>query len=237
MYKYIMIIVLLSPNLAAAVEQEKTNEWKGEGELGFTSTSGNTNSENLNAKLGVEKKHKKWTHRAAIEALQASSSNVKSADRTTFTARSEYKFGVKAYTFGAIRYEDDKFSGYDYQSSITIGIGEQFIKNESHKLDASAGLGYREKKEVVAGKVLSEGIFTAGLNYSYIISKHATFKEKILVETGATNTYSESETSLKMKINGNLASKIAYTVKNNSNVPVGAKKTDTITTIALVYGF
>ena len=82
-----------------------------------------------------------------------------------------------------------------------------------------------------------EGIFTASLNYTYIISTHATFKEKILVETGDTNTYSESETSLKMKINGNLASKITYTVKNNSKVPVGAKETDKITTIALVYGF
>ena len=237
MNKYIMLIVLLSPNLVAAVEQKKTNEWKGEGELGYTSTSGNTVSENLNAKLGVEKKHKKWTHRAAIVALQASSNSVKSAERTTYTARSEYKFGVKAYSFGAIRYETDKFSGYDYQSSITVGIGEQFIKNESHELDASAGIGYREKKEVAPGKVFNEAIFTTGFNYTYIISPHATFKEKILIETGATNTYTESETSLKMKINGNLASKITYTVKNNSDVPVGAKETDTITTIALVYGF
>lgn len=61
------------------------------------------------------------------------------------------------------------------------------------------------------------------------MSSDMTFKEKILVETGTSNTYSEFETSLKMKINGNLASKIAYTVKNNSTVPAGAKETDTIT--------
>lgn len=237
MNKYIMLIVLLLPGLAAAIDQAKTNEWKGEGELGFTSTSGNTDSKSLNAKLGVERKHEKWTHKAGLETLQASASGVKSADRATFSARSEYKFGEKAYTFGAIRYENDKFSGYDYNSSITFGVGEQFIKNESHELDVSAGLGYREKKETATGKVFDEGIITGSLNYTYIISTHATFKEKILVEAGDSNTYSESETSLKMKINGNLSSKITYTVKNNSKVPVGTKETDTITTIALVYGF
>lgn len=237
MNKYLILITLLLPNLTSAEEPAKKNEWKGEGELGYTSTSGNTVSKNLNTKLGIEKKHKKWTQKATIEALQASSSGVKSADRTTLTARSEYRYAKKAYAFGALRYENDKFSGYEYQSSITIGIGEQFIKNESHILDASAGIGYREKKETTQAKAFDEGIFSGSLNYSYNISTHATFKEKILIESGATNTYSESETSLKMKINGNLASKIAYTVKNNSQVPAGAKKTDTITTVALVYGF
>ena len=237
MNKYIMLIVFLVPSLATAVDETKINEWKGEGELGYTSTSGNTDSKSLNAKLGVEKKHEKWTHKAGLETLQASASGVKSADRATFSARSEYKFGEKAYAFGAIRYENDTFSGYDYQSSITFGVGEQFIKNESHELDASVGLGYREKKETTTGNVVDEGILTGSLNYTYIISTHATFKEKILFEAGDTNTYSESETSLKMKINGNLASKITYTVKNNSKVPAGTKKTDTITTVALVYGF
>lgn len=237
MNKYIMLIVLLLPGLATAVDEAKINEWKGEGELGYTSTSGNTDSKNINTKLGVQKEHEKWTHKAALETLQASASGVKSADRSMLSVRSEYKFSEKAYTFGAIRYENDKFSGYDYQSSITFGIGEKFIKNEIHELDASVGLGYREKKETATGKVFDEGIITGGLNYTYIISTHATFKEKILFEAGDTNTYSESETSLKMKINGNLASKIAYTVKNNSKVPAGIKKTDTITTVALVYGF
>ena len=237
MNKYLMLIVLLIPNLAAAVDKPKTNEWKGEGELGYTSTSGNTESESLNAKLGVEKTHEKWTNKAKLDTLQASTSGVKSADRSTLSARSEYKYAKKMYAYGAVRYEKDKFSGYDNQSSISFGLGAQFIKNENHELDASAGLGYHQKKETATAKVIGEGILIGNLNYAYIISTHATFKEKILFEAGNSNTYSESETSLKMKINGNLASKIAYTIKNNSTVPAGSKKTDTITSVALVYGF
>ena len=47
-------------------------EWSGEGELGFTSTSGNTESETLNAKLSVGKKYEKWAHNAKLALLKSS---------------------------------------------------------------------------------------------------------------------------------------------------------------------
>ena len=237
MKKQIMLLPFLLPSLAFAVDEVKTNEWKGEGELGFTSTSGNTDSESLNTKLGIAKSHGLWTHKAGIQSLKATTGGVESSNRLILTERSEYKFAEKAYVFGALRYENDKFSGYDYQTSLSFGIGKQFIKNDTHELDASVGLGYRQLKETLTEKMSSDGIITGNLNYLYNVSKYAVFKEKLLFESGDSNTYSESETSLKMKINGNLASKIAYTVKHNSTVPVGTKKTDTVTTIALVYSF
>jgi len=237
MHKCIPVISLLLPCLAIAEDDSKSREWTGEGELGFTSTSGNTNSDSLNAKLGIEKSHEKWTHKARLEVLKASTNDVNSADRKVFTARSEYMFAVKTYAFGALRHEDDKFSGYDYQSSVSAGLGQQVFKTETHTLDVSAGLGYREKKATTTSTKTSEGIVMGDLAYLYNISEHAVFKEKLLVESGSSNTYSESETSLKMKINGNLASKIAYTIKNNSTVPAGTQNTDKITSITLVYSF
>lgn len=237
MNKHITLLFLILPSLAFAVDETKNSEWKGEGELGFTQTSGNTDSESLNAKLGIAKTHNKWTHKARLEVFKTSTSGIKSANRAVFTARTEYKFAKKTYAFGALRYEDDKFSGYDYQSSLSFGLGAQFIKNESHELDASAGLGYRQLKETATTIVSDEAIATGNLTYKYKISKSSSFKEKVIIESGKTNTYTESETSLNTKINGNLASKISYTVKNNSTVPVGAVKKDTVTTIALVYSF
>ena len=237
MKKHISAIMLALPVLVSAADKPVNNEWKGEGELGFTQTSGNTKAESLNAKLGVEKKQKKWKHKAALETLQSSADGTESANRMVITARTEYKISKKIYTFAGLRYEKDKFSGYDHQSSLSLGIGKEFINNDSHELDASLGFGYRQVKDSATSNVSGDGIVAANLNYLYKISKYAAFKEKLLIESGDTNTYIESETSLKMKINGNLSSKIAYTIKQNSSVPVGTKKTDTVTIIALVYGF
>lgn len=223
--------------LADEKKDASVNEWKGEGELGFTSTSGNTESDTLNTKLSISKSHDKWMHKAAIEILKASTNNVDSADSLVFTEKSEYKFAEKSYAFVSLRHEDDEFSGYDYQQSLSFGVGHQFIKNDQHTLDASAGLGYRRLKETISQIEKNEGIVKADAAYEYIISEHAKFTEKVLIESGESNTHSESETALKMKINGNLSSKISYTIKHNSDVPAGTEKTDKITAVTLVYGF
>lgn len=210
---------------------------KGEGELGFTSTSGNTESQSLNAKLSITKTHDQWTHNARISALQSSTNNVTSARSTSLEEKSQYNYSEDSYSFGKLRYETDKFSGYDYRGSLTLGIGSRFIHNESHTLDASAGIGYRTSKNTTTQVITNEGVATLDAGYEYRISPTATFIEKLSVESGKDNTHSESETALKTKINGNLSSKITYLVKHNSEVPVLVKKTDKILTVSLMYSF
>jgi len=231
MFKKSLIAFALFPTLAHGAE------WKGEGELGYTTTSGNTDSTTLNTKLGVSKEQDKWKHAASIEALKTETDNVKSADSKVFNEKSEYRFAEKTYAFESIRYEDDKFSGFNYQASVAVGIGHQFLNSDKHKLDASAGLGYRKTEDAVTKETSDNGIMKGDFSYAYKISEYATFSEKALVESGEDNTHLESETALKMKINGNLSSKISYLVKNNSDVPAGTEKTDTVTTVSLVYGF
>ena len=38
------------------------------------------------------------------------------------------------FWFGAVHGEQDKFSGFAYQASLTTGVGYKFIDNESTKL-------------------------------------------------------------------------------------------------------
>ena len=228
---HLLTLMTMFPVLATA------NEWKGEGELGYTTTSGNTDSESLNTKLSIAKEHEKWRHKAAVEILKSSTDSVTSADRFVFTEKTEYQFGEKAYSFVSLRYEDDEFSGFVYQSSVSVGYGSRFIETDAHVLDASAGIGYRRTKDVLTMLVHEDGILKVEGNYKYTISDSAVFSEDILIEAGEENTHSESVTALKTKINGNLSSKISYAVKRNSNVPVGTEKTDTVTTVSLIYSF
>jgi len=215
---------------------EALNGWSGEGELGFSSTSGNTDSETLNAKLGLGKAHGNWKHNAKIAVLKASDSGVDSADSRVFTEKSEYRFAEQTFVFGRVKHEEDKFSGFDHQSVIAFGIGHLFIENEIHKLEASAGIGYRDIEDDL-GESTSEGVLDGEVKYQYVISPSATFNQNVQVESGDANTYSKSETYLALKINGNLNAKLGYEVKHNSDVPAGVDKTDTMTTVTLVYGF
>ncbi|VAW70247.1 hypothetical protein MNBD_GAMMA09-1591 [hydrothermal vent metagenome] len=212
------------------------NDWTGEGELGYTSTSGNTDSQSLNAKFGLGKEYVKWKHNAKLELLQSSNSGVNSADSIVFTEKSEYRFAEKTFVFGRLRYEQDEFSGFHYQSVVSFGAGHVFLDAIKHKLEASAGAGYRDF-EYDAGANVQELVFDGELKYAYIISETSTFNQNFFIESGSSNTYSKSETFLKLVVVGNLGAKFGYEVKHNSDVPVGTEKTDSITTATLVYSF
>lgn len=229
--KLLSLLIMSVVSTAAYAE-----DWSGEGELGFTSTSGNTESELLNAKIGIGKKHEKWIHNAKLEILRSSDSGVDSADSIVFTEKTEYRFAEKTFAFGRIRHEEDAFSGFEYQSVISFGIGQVFIGEGKHNLEASAGAGYRDIEDIL-GVDTQEVIFDGQLKYAYKISETSEFNQNIQFESGDTNTYSKSETFLKLVVVGNLGAKFGYEVKHNSDVPVGTDKTDTITTATLVYSF
>ena len=48
---------------------------------------------------------------------------------------------------------------------------------------------------------------------------------------------SEAVSAMKTNLLGSLAAVVAYTVRNNPDVSSGSKKTDSITSISLEYGF
>jgi len=230
MIKKISVLLVCLPLTVLA------EDWKGSGELGFTSTSGNTDSQTFSTKLNFTKKQDKWAHAVDVSVLKTSTDNVDSADTLVLAEKTDYTIAEKAYVFASFRYEDDKFSGFDSQTSVAAGMGSRFIDEKDESLDLSAGLGLK-RLEVTGGESDSGGILTLQGKYKKQLSKHAALQQDLLFEIGDVNTHTESVSALKMKVVGNLSSVLSYTLKNNSDVPAGVEKTDTITGIALAYDF
>jgi len=238
--RWLILLCTVCPPILHAAESDAAASaavWKGEGELGFSSTSGNSDSENLNASLGLSREADNWKHSVALESLKTKTDGETSVDRFEFRERSEYGLGERSYLYGQLRYEDDEFSGYDYLASATIGAGSHLLATGSHLLDASAGLGVRRMKSSADGETEDEGIVGGDLWYEYTLGESAALTERLLLESGEKNTHSESETALRTRINGALSAKISYLVKHNSEVPPGIENTDRLMTVSLVYGF
>jgi len=210
---------------------------KGEGELGFTSTSGNTHNKNLNAALSLSKTDGIWRHKGKLEAVGSTTDSATTAERYLLTAKTTRDFTAKSYAFGSLRYDNDRFSGYDYQTSVAVGVGTRVIEDAVQTLDGSVGLGVNSNQDAITGKTEQQGVLQLQGNYLRNISASAVFTEDLTVEGGSNNTYIESVTGLKMTIIGALASKLSFTVKRNSSVPAGTSKTDTLSAVTLVYSF
>ncbi len=106
-----------------------SEEWKSTIELGFVTTSGNTETETLNVKAGTATNRTKWRHKLSVTVLRASDASQTTAEKYTLSGKSDYKLTDPAYLFVTLNYEDDKFSGYDYQATEAVGYGWRIIED------------------------------------------------------------------------------------------------------------
>lgn len=223
----------------AANKSEQTAEvdpYKGSVELGYVDTSGNTETKTLNAKAKVEAMYKKWRQMLQLEALNTSTQDVTTAERYLAQLKTDYQFSKRDYTFGLLNYENDRFSGYDYWTSITLGYGRRVIDEKSLWLELEGGPGYRYSK-LSDGDSLDEAILRLAGGLGWQISESALFEQDLSTEIGEDVTINRSVSALSMQIIGSLAMKLSYTYRHTSEVPEGVKKADTKTSLTLVYQF
>ena len=231
----------------AAVPGVAFADWSGKGELGAAIASGNTETENINAKLELATELGAWKHSVGLAGVYASDSNVTTGQRWALYGQSDYNFTERDFWFGAARYEDDRFSGFEYQASLSTGLGRHFIDTERTKLTATAGIGYKylETRDVrdELGNLVEPGdsdssvIFRGTVDFEHQLTDTTKILDRFLVEAGSDNTYLQNDLALEVRMTDVLALSVGYQVRHNTDPPAGFEKTDTLTTVNLVYEF
>lgn len=231
-------VFVVTPAFAHEVEEEDGPEgpWSGKASLGYLGTSGNTDTTNMSGAFEVAYAMEKWTHAFSAAAIKASEDNDTTAEAYVAGWKSERELTDVNFLYGRLDWRKDRFSGYETQFSQTIGYGHRLIDTERHSLNAELGFGARQS-ELADGTDENETILTGGLYYAWQLSDTAEFTQDFLVEAGDENTYSMSKTALTAALLGDLALVVSYTIKNNSDVPLGTEKTDTFTALSLEYAF
>lgn len=236
-------LAVISPLALAEVEEESPlqdttpSAWQGEGDLAYNRVSGNSDTQTLLAKLKLIYARDRWTHMGEVEAVNSSESSQRTAEAYTLKLKSDFAISERTYGFGSFRYEDSRFSGYEYQSSVAAGLGVHLINDDITQFNVEGGLGYRASQEQGSSETLDEAILKGLLQFHRQLTETTRFETDLNVESGKENTFLESVTGLKVKINSSLALRLAYTLKHNSEVPPGVQKSDTLTSVGLNYSF
>ena len=253
--------ILLASALLAALPlgaHAADGEWKGSGELGFAASRGNSKSENLNAKLNFSMEDDTWKDNFYLNALRSKGEvttadivngqlvNVKTYDTTANRyeagASIGYKLDERSYLVGALRYENDDFSPFDYQAVLSFGYGYTAIKNERTELSFEIGPGYKQYKPKVTPPLTStdsenEAVARGLIGFKHQLTENTRIEDTFLVESGSDNTFMQNDAGLVVSMNKTLALKLGYQVRHNSDVAPGIKKTDQLVTTNLVYNF
>jgi len=245
-----MVALALVPALAWSDEPPPTGVWTGKGQIGFVDSQGNTDSKSANGMLDMSLLEAPWKHTLHLEGLYGQSAGITAAERWAGQWQSNYAFTPRVFGFGALRYDYDLFSGFQYQGSVTAGAGYQIFDTTATKLSVQLGAGYRvlrpellvkNSSGAVIGRILearnSDAIATAGADYAQILSSTTTLTDKLTVEAGSLNTLLTNALALTVKITTRLALSIGYSLQDNSKPPAGLKKLDSVETLNLVFGF
>jgi putative salt-induced outer membrane protein len=236
--------------------------WSGSGEFGFASATGNSRSQNINAKLGLNQENEQWKNNFYVDVLRSKSQQKvvdsvgntvdqfnTTANRYDGGASVGYKLDPRSYIVGAARYEHDDFGANLWQGVVSLGYGYIALKDERNELSFEIGPGYKRyrpadvdvllagvlvpQRQMTQGEVVARGL----VNYKYKITDNTAFEDTFLMEAGSKNTYLQNDAGLAVSMTKKMALKVGFQVRHNSDVLVGVKKTDTLTTTNLVYSF
>ena len=233
-------------------------EWKGVGEFGLAITGGNTDTQNINGKLGLTKETEAWKHEFGLGLLQAKTDDFKTAQRYDAAWTSGYKLSETSYVYGNLRYENDKFGAYRNQTIAGLGYGFYAIKEEPTTLLFELGAGYRrsqpqDKREpavciALAGVICpptivtqfpkeGEGILRGKMDYSHKLTENTALYDTFLIEAGSDNKFMQNDLGVAVKMSDAFAVKVGFQLRRNSEVARGESKTDRLFTTNLVYSF
>lgn len=229
-------LFILGLTVSAVSHSQEEDNLEASVALGYVSTSGNTDTTTFNSEMLITYRVDRWTHNGKFQGLGSQENSVTKAERYYLEDKSDFSLDELQYLYLKGSYTDDRFSGFEYQAAVSAGYGRYILKNETFNLQGFAGTGYRQNAFTNAG---SEGeiIFTLGEDFAWEISDNAALTQSFITDIGDELTVSRFEIGLVSNIIDRVATKIAFQARNTSKVPVGNKKTDTLTSVSLVYSF
>jgi putative salt-induced outer membrane protein len=241
--------ILAAALLAALPFAAPANDWTGTGELGLALARGNARSENLNGKLAFATEDAQWKHSYYASVLRAKGEVTGDFDGDG-TPEEEFELNANRYELGAtsalkmneisswiaaLRYENDDFAPFSNQTTFSIGYGHQFIASETTAFRGEIGPGYRRAKDAVTGESSSDAIARGLLDFKHKLTANTELFNTFLVEAGSDNTFAQNDLGVAVAMNDAFALKAGLQMRHNTDVGVGVDKTDTLTTVNLVY--
>lgn len=233
-YKSVCAVFLI---LVVPVTYAQDEEgFSGRAGLGFLSTGGNSETQSLNGHFDMWLNFDTWRHALNAQAIRSTSSGSTTVDSLGISWQSNYSINETDYVYGVVDIDEDKFSTYDRQVRQAIGYGRRYLDSETHVLNIELGAGSRQA-DLRNQTSRNEGILRWSGDYRWVMSDRSEFNQILTVEGGPENIFLESSSAFSTYVRENLALVTSFSIKSNTDVLPGSKKTDTFTAISLEYTF
>ncbi len=229
------LTISLSPALLAAEEDEESS-LTSEIELGALYTSGNTTDENIQFRGAIDYSLGKWDLGLIIDGFRSSNEDELAAQRIYYVSEANYNINEESFVLTRLAHDDDRFSGYEGQSDISLNYGRNLlVDREDMGLTLNVGGGYRHSRTLE--ETFSETIFRLAADFNWDLSDSAAFLQEFSTEAGEETSIFRARSSIETQIVENLLLRFSVSLKHQTQVPAGRKNTDTETSMTFVMRF
>lgn len=218
------------------------NGWSGTASLGATTSSGNTDTSNINGSVRLGKTVDRWEHLLFGSIFKGTSSLViverdqegnpivgddgrpqrtivkgDNSDRIAIGYQPKFYYTPKTYFFGILDWEQDKPGNIDSATRQILGVGHRLYSNESGFLSLEAGFG-NKNTNLVFGDSVNGGVGYLGLNFLSRITDEVTFNADLRSDFGSDNTFVELGLGVAFKVSDKLSLSVTHFTRSNSDL-------------------
>jgi len=235
------IIVLSMVAGLAQAEDPPDKQWKGEADLSYVQTTGNTEVFTLAFANMLEYTFsEKLTGIWNLRALNGKTDGERIAERYYTDLRLDYLFSDHVYGYVLGSWLTDEFAGFDARYALGPGAGYKILVGPKHFLLAEVGLNYAHEDYVAADTAdFAEGRAFGEYEYAFTEKNRLSLSSEFLRDFDDSDNYKlNSEAAITSALNDILSLKVAYTVRHqNRPIPAELEKTDTVFGAAIVVIF
>lgn len=228
--------------IEAATEEEAIRSaslfenWSGRGELGAFNATGNSSNTGLTATLALTRDGINWRHKLRARADFQRNNGVTTREQFLAAYEPNFKLSDRLFVYALAQYERDRFQGFSARYSASGGLGYDLIDNEDMALSVQAGPAYR-RTERTNGTTDSNIAGLASLDFDWQLAESIALTQEASAFVQSGNSTYVSATGLQAGIADNVKVRLSYTVEHDTDPPVGAQSTDTLSRVTIIYDF
>lgn len=229
--------LFLVPSLATAQDKPKPREFSAD--LGYVSTTGNTDVSTFNLGEKLILRAGRWEHKQQFGSIYASQDGKQTSNLLFTNWRSDWSFHPRLSLFGYAGYDRNTFAGISRRFEEALGLSAKLLTLPMDTWSLEAGLAMNQQRATDDTENSFASVRSATF-YRHSFSKTAYFQQGVefLPNLETSEDYRvNTESALVAPISTHVAMKLGYVVRFDNLPEPGRNKSDRIFTTGLQFNW
>lgn len=205
--------------------------------LGGALATGNAEARQLSAEGRWRVLRRPWT--ASLEVLfdYAHADGETGEQRLVVSPELRRDLGPRLFALANVRYEDDRFSGYEWELTEAVALGYRLVDEPGLELVVEAGPALRQAEIERTGATKKDVAARGRAGLAWQVSPTIRLTDDLLVVAGGERITTDNTAAVTSKVNDRLGLRLSLNLRHDSDPPIGAEELDTLTKAAVVYEY